>query len=155
MRANRPRHRQPCHLWRSALVLAVLLLIPGLASAQTYWFESYQRAVELIDDGRVEEAASLLEPLIDTRPNPQDRVRLPGNQFLDYLPYYQRARIELRLGEHALASRSLDLSETFGAIKRNRRALAELRQLRLRIEDALEDERQVPVVVLKTGLPSR
>ena len=155
MRANRRGHRRIRPVWRGALVFAVLLLVPGLASAQTYWFETYQLAVELIDDGNVEEAADLLERLIDKRPHPQDRVRLPGNQFLDYLPYYQRARIEIRLGEHVRASRSLDLSEAFGAIQRNRRALVGLRKLRLRIEDALEDERQVPVAALNAVPLSR
>jgi hypothetical protein len=154
MRPRTRQHRRVRMPWTGLLVFTVLLIVPGFASAQTYWFETYQRAVEMIDDGQVVQAADLIEHLIVERPHPADRVRLPGNQFLDYLPYYQRARIEMRLGEPARASRSLDLSEAFGAIKRSRRALGELRQLRLRIENAGEGDRAIPVAVLTT-VPSR
>jgi len=131
-----------------AFVCAVLILAPGLASAQTYWFETYQRAVECIEQERFDEAAKLLEDLIEQRPFPKARVRVPGNQFVDYLPYYQRARIEVRLGDHTRAIRSLDVSEAFGAIKSNKRALTSLKQMRVKIEKKpLSDEKR-PVATL-------
>jgi tetratricopeptide (TPR) repeat protein len=135
-------------LWTGALVCVVLIFAPGLVSGQTYWFETYQRAVEYIEQERLEEAAKLLEELIERRPLPQARVRVPGNQFVDYLPYYQRARIEVRLGDRTRAIRSLEVSEAFGAIKSNRRALTSLKEMRVKLEQQPADEKKKPVANL-------
>jgi predicted Zn-dependent protease len=134
--------------WTIAFVCGALTFAAGPASAQTYWFETYQRAVEYIEQERFDEAAKLLEDLIEERPFPKARVRVPGNQFVDYLPYYQRARIEVRLGDHTRAIRSLDVSEAFGAIKSNKRALTSLKQLRVKIEKRPEDKKKNPVATL-------
>ena len=97
---------------------------------------------------RFDEAAKLLEELIEQRPLPRARVRVPGNQFVDYLPYYQRARIEVRLGERTRAIRSLEVSEAFGAIKSNRRALTSLKEMRVKLERQPAEAKKKPAATL-------
>jgi predicted negative regulator of RcsB-dependent stress response len=136
---------------RSAFVLAVLALVGlaswNLAAAQTYWFESYQRAVELIDAGRTQEAARLLEPLIQDHPFPVAGVRIPGSQLLDYFPYYQLARVQVMEGNHEAALRNLDICEAFGAVKQRPRALSELTDLRRQAAAAIVRKAERDAVV--------
>lgn len=122
---------------RVTVVLLVLLGASGLAAAKDYWFESYERAVELIDDGRVQEAAPLLEEVIRQQPLPKAMYRAPGNRYINYLPYLQRARIEIVRGEFANAAHSLDVSEAFGAVTQYRRLFAALQDLRLEVAAGL------------------
>jgi hypothetical protein len=117
------------------LFLVALLVIGGAtaASAQTYWFETYQTAVDKIEDPQqheIEDALSLLETLVAEHPLPQSKVRIPGDRYIDYLPYFQQARIQAALGQYNEAGRSLDISEAFGAVKTNRRAMTSLREMR-------------------------
>jgi len=111
-----------------ALILSVALSSPALAKG--YWFESYQRAVELIDGERLDEATVLLEEVIREMPTPEASARIPGNRFVNYLPYYQRARIQFKRGDYQGAAHSVAVSEAFGAIRADRRAMEELRELR-------------------------
>jgi hypothetical protein len=110
------------------LILSVALASPALAKG--YWFESYQRAVELIDGERLDEASVLLEDVISEMPTPEASARIPGNRFVNYLPYYQRARIQYLKGDLDGAAHNLAVSEAFGAVRADRRALAGLRELR-------------------------
>ena len=117
-------------LVRVGAVCLVLLGVAGLAQAQDYWFETYERAVELIDDNRLDEAEELLGQVIKDRPVPQSAIRVPGNRYIHYLPYFQRARIQIERGQFDLAAHNLDVSEAFGAIRFNRRRLAQFQKLR-------------------------
>jgi len=106
------------------------MLIPSVTIAQTYWFEEYERALELIQDGRMEDASRLLDEVIEKHPVPDAKMRVPGNSFLDYLPYFQRARVEFDQERYEVAARNLDISEAFGAITKNRRAMEALAEMR-------------------------
>jgi hypothetical protein len=117
-------------LVRVGAVCLVLLGVAGLAQAQNYWFETYERAVELIDDNRLDRAEELLGQVIEDRPVPQSAIRVPGNRYIHYLPYFQRARIQIERGQFDLAAHNLDVSEAFGAIRFNRRRLAQFQKLR-------------------------
>ena len=117
-----------------ALILSVALASPALAKG--YWFESYQRAVELIDGERLDEASELLDDVIRDMPTPEASARIPGNRFVNYLPYYQRARIQYMQGDLAGAAHNLAVSEAFGAVRSDRRAFADLRELRAGLERA-------------------
>jgi len=117
-------------LVRAGAVCLVLVAAAGLAQAQDYWFETYERAVELIDDHRLDEAEVLLSEVIKDRPVPQSAIRVPGNRYIYYLPYFQRARIQIERRQYDLAAHSLDVSEAFGAIQFNRRRMAEFQKLR-------------------------
>ena len=121
----------PRRLLRVGATLLVLLAAGGLANAQTYWFETYERAVELIESDRLDEAQALLADVIKDHPVPRSAIRVPGNRFIHYLPYFQQARIQVERGDYDLAAHNLDVSEAFGAIRFDRRRLAELQDLRL------------------------
>ena len=49
-------------------LLAVSVLFSGTALCQTYWYETYQRAVELIDEGDTIAATPLVDRLIQEHP---------------------------------------------------------------------------------------
>lgn len=142
--------RQPLRSFRAmlryALPAVALLTAVGAAQAQTYWFETYQRAVSLIDANQPDEAATLLEQVIQDHPLPQAAMRIPGYQFLDYLPYYQRARIELLKGQYERAAHSLDVSEAFGAVRSSKRSTADLARLRQQVDAAQASNRPAPTV---------
>ncbi|MCP3981820.1 MAG: hypothetical protein GY716_21160 [bacterium] len=115
-----------------SIVLMALLLAPA-AQAQSYWFETYQNAVDEIerqDRGGLEHALALLDELVAEQPVPRTKVRIPGNRRLDYLPYFQRARVQSRLGMFGEARYNLEVSEAFGAVKGNRLAMNEVREIR-------------------------
>lgn len=114
-------------------MLATSVVLSAPAHARTYWYETYQRAVELIERGRSADAAPLVDRLIQEHPVPVSGYMLPGERFIDYLPYYQRARIQLARGDAAGAASSLDICEGFGAILRTRRSRSDLERLRREI----------------------
>jgi hypothetical protein len=122
---------------RSLLIIAVVLaawfaaLVP--AQAQSYWFETYDRTVSLIDDGQMAEASALLSRVIEDHPYPVACLRIPGDRCIDYLPYYQRARIQFATGKVREAAHSLDISNAFGAALQTRRARAAFNTLRERV----------------------
>jgi len=111
-------------------LLPVSFLTIGPARAGEYWFETYERAASMVDHARYGEAAAALEDLIEAHPVPIVTLRVPGDRFLDYLPYYQLARIRLAVEDYQGAMRSLDMSESFEAVASDagvRRSHAELR----------------------------
>jgi len=122
---------------RLSVALVLLFGAVGMTQAANYWFESYERAVELIHESRTEEAQPLLLGVIEDHPVPQAAVRVPGNRFITYVPYLQRARIQFQQKEYLLASRSLDVSEAFGAVAHNRRHMTVLEQLRQQLRAKL------------------
>jgi hypothetical protein len=106
----------------------------GPVSAQVYWFEDYQKAVELIDEDRVSEAEPLMLELQQKLPVPRVGVRIPGNQYIDYLPYLQLARIHAARGDWELVKHNLDVSEAFGAVKAQRVSMKQFSELRRDLE---------------------
>jgi len=137
---------------RLGAVLLVALGCATLANAHVYWYEAYERAVELIEDDRFDEAEPLLEQVIADRPLPRANVRVPGNRFIDYLPYLQRARIQLERGQYESASRSLDVSEAFGAVTARRQQTEVLRDLRDEVHANLATTFVPPEKTATTGV---
>ncbi len=130
---------------RSIGVAAVVVVAWALASApsvlaQSYWFETCERAVDLIDGGRFEEAAPLLDRLLKDRPVPASGIRVPGDRFIEYQPYFQLARIQVQQGDVQGAVRSLDISESFAVAQGGPRAREDQLRLRRQIA-AMERER--------------
>jgi hypothetical protein len=113
--------------------LAVLLTVSTSATAQTYWFENYERAVALIDDGLTTEASALLERVIRDHPLPVSCLKVPGDRCIDYIPYFQRARIQVSRGDARGAAHSLDVTEAFGVGVMNKRTEKEVVRLRQQI----------------------
>lgn len=122
-----------------AVSLALPLLAPRTAYAERYWFESYEHAVQLVDDGRIDEASALLGALIDEHPVPISGVRVPGDRYVNYHPYFQRARIQVQKGDYLGASQSLAVCEAFGAIRQNRRMERQFLDLRRQIAERAAD----------------
>ncbi|MBI1951018.1 MAG: hypothetical protein HYS34_06620 [Acidobacteria bacterium] len=118
-------------LFISILVLGAAAFTPTLA--RSYWFHTYERVVALIDSGRTGEAAPLLEQLIREHPYPIACLKVPGDRCIDYLPYFQRARLQFHDGDVRGAAYSLEISEAFGAIFQNRRTERAFLDLRRRI----------------------
>ena len=117
------------------LSLAALLVVltASMASAQTYWFETYETAVDKIEaeqQEQMEEALELLGALVAERPLPQANLRVPGDRLVDYLPYFQKARVEMLLGKYDDARKSLDASEAFQVVQDNSDAMNKLREMR-------------------------
>jgi len=115
------------------MTAAAFLLSSGTAHAQSYWFESYQHAVRLIDRGQVDEAATLLDQVIKDHPVPAASMRIPGDRLMDYLPYFQRARVQFHQGDYAGAAHSLDIAQAFGEDAANRQTREQFLLLKERI----------------------
>lgn len=117
-----------------AALLAALLATGPASGAQNYWFETYERMVALIDDGQLAEASTLLDDLLRDHPYPIACLRIPGDRCVDYLPYYQRARIQLAMGNLSAATHSLDIEGAFGAVHLTKRTAAAFTTLRQQIK---------------------
>jgi hypothetical protein len=134
--------------WARFLLIALVLGSSwsfDSVEARPYWFETYERAVDLIAEGKVEEAAPLLEQLIEDHPFPRHEVRVRGSHFMNYFPYFQRARIESARGDYEAAAHSLKVCKTFGEIDLHRRTLAEFNQLQKEIEAQARVAQNMPV----------
>lgn len=122
-----------------AVLLPTLLLLLGTSvfalSTQTYWYESYEKAAYLIDKGKFDEASPILDTLIERYPAPVASVRIPGDRFLTYAPYYHRARIEFARSDFPAALESLQISKAHGALVQDRRALQDIENLLQQIAD--------------------
>ena len=70
-------------------------------------------------------------PIERPRSSNTSAIRVPGNRFIHYLPYFQQARIQVERGDYDQAAHNLDVSEAFGAVRFDRRRLAEFQSLRL------------------------
>jgi hypothetical protein len=117
----------------SIVALGLMAFTPAPTLTQNYWFHTYERVVTMIDSGRMAEAAPLLEELIQDHPYPIACLKVPGDRCIDYLPYFQRARLQIHNGDVPGAAHSLDISEAFGAVLQNRRTEREFLNLRRRI----------------------
>lgn len=131
---NRPSKSDSAHkMFAVATMVSLAVFFSRTAVCQTYWYETYQRAVELIDEGSTAAAKPLIDRLIEEHPVPISGYMLPGERFIDYLPYYQRARIQFMDGDTSGATRSLDMSEQLGAMLHDRRSRRAVERLKLDI----------------------
>lgn len=131
----RPILRQLLPIVVCSIVIGGLSALP--ATAQTYWFEDYQRLVIMIDKGQHQEASKLLEKIVNEHPFPIACMRIPGDRCIDYIPYYQRARIQFSMENTRGADHSLDISGAFGAVLRNRRNEKAFLQLRDQVDQRI------------------
>ena len=123
-------------LGRRCLVVLFIVMFVGslsLVNAKPYWFEEYQQAVEMLEDGKADQASSILEQLVEEYPQPITALRIPGNRFIDYLPYFQQARAKLELGDVKSATEKLNKAESYGALTESDRHVKEHEELRTSI----------------------
>jgi hypothetical protein len=96
------------------LILLVIMGVPHLSWAAR-WYEDYERAVALIDEGGCSrEALQLLGAAVVDKPRPRLNARTIAVQTIDYLPYYQLARAHLACGDVESARHYLETSRERG-----------------------------------------
>ena len=137
--------------------LAAGLILVGASGstpfAQTYWFEDYERAVALIDAGQAAEAAPVLDRVIKEHPLPVACLKVPGDRCIDYIPYFQRARIQISRGDAHGAAHSLDVTEAFGVGLTNKRTEKELLLMRQQVRKMQGGRTQTPTTVTPASDP--
>lgn len=115
----------------------VILALPLLVHA-AIWYESYLKAVRLLEDKQWAAAIPLLEEAIRLKTNSEANARTYGVNFEDYFPYLKLGIANYHLGQLDAALRWLDREEQLRAISKSPTALAELRQVREDIKKAQE-----------------
>lgn len=88
------------------LLLALLL--------STSWFESYERGVRLIQDGKASAAVPLLESALAAREKEALQAPTRPQQYIDYLPHLYLAMAHQMSGDVEKARKELALAETSG-----------------------------------------
>lgn len=118
---------------RLMLLLAGVILagttLPLITEASTYWYEDYLRMIYCIENGRLDQAEALLNRSMEKMPFSEYKVRIVGNRFIDYFPYYYRAQIRMMRGDLEGAREDLAIEEALGAIKKNEKAYLDLKRL--------------------------
>lgn len=95
-----------------ALIVSLVLL--SAAPDGVPWYEHYNRAIELIEDGRAQEARQSLEAALTARPQAGLRVRTYGMSYVDYLPNLYLAVACHMSGDVAMARQKLAIAEDLG-----------------------------------------
>ena len=100
----------------------MLCLCAGPAAAQE-WFDSYERGVKALAEGKAERAAELLEKAARKRAEPGENLLTYGtNRLARYEPYLKLAEAYLALGRTEDARKALEQSAQRGRERREERA---------------------------------
>jgi len=94
------------------------------------WYFHYELALELTKQGDPQRALDSMIVATEDRPDPQRSARMYGMWFIDYLPYYEIARIHAELGNWECARDALRLSEAKGEITQDHEQFDEFWTLR-------------------------
>lgn len=86
-------------------------LDPETQFAEAPWYFHYELGMELVRRGDPQRALSALVQATDRRPEPRYATRVYGMWFLDYLPYFEIAKLQAELGNWSCASDALKVSE--------------------------------------------
>ncbi|MCG8461572.1 MAG: hypothetical protein MI919_35270 [Holophagales bacterium] len=99
-----------------ARVLRRCGLDESIDRAQAPWYYHYELGLELAEHGDPQRALDALISAVERRESPQRSARLYGMWFIDYLPYFQIARLHATLGNRSCALDALRLSESKGEV---------------------------------------
>ncbi|MBN2134425.1 MAG: hypothetical protein JW737_01720 [Acidobacteria bacterium] len=116
------------------VLLVVICLFSSLVFAER-WYETYERAIELIDDGNFGAAVSILNRLIAQEPSPKAGRRAYGTKYIDYFPYYYLGLCHYELKNYSQAISWLERSNQEGEIR-------ESKDLYSRLNSMLSDGKQ-------------
>ena len=94
------------------------------------WYFHYELALELTKQGDAQRALDSMIVATEDRPDPQRSARMYGMWFIDYLPYYEIARIHAELGNWECARDALRLSESKGEVTQDHEEFDEFWTLR-------------------------
>jgi hypothetical protein len=96
----------------TSFLLALVLF--STADAQPAWFENYERAVRLIQDGRAAAAVPLLERAVAAHEKEGLQVPTRPQKYIDYVPHLYLAIAHQMSGNVDKARTELALAETSG-----------------------------------------
>ncbi len=131
-----PAARRRGPVW--AVLALLLLALP--AHAVREWYDYYLEATDRhMPAGRWQPALEALQQAVRLKPASALREQTYGLEFIDYLPYYQMAVCQLRLGNPKEALELLRAEEDRGAIRKSDR-FRDLQSLR-REAEALQGQR--------------
>lgn len=97
------------------MLATLLALLLAAGPTQTPWFESYERGVRLIQEGRAAEALPLLEGAFAGKGKEALQVPTRPQQYIDYLPHLYLAIAHQMTGNIDKARRELASAEASGA----------------------------------------
>lgn len=100
-------------------VLVGLALLLGGQGPDMLWYQSYERGVAAVEQGRGVTAIPLLEAALAARPEESLRVRTHGVHFVDYLPRLYLAYAHWLAGNPHSARRHLATCEETGVAARS------------------------------------
>lgn len=100
-----------------ARVLKRCALSEDVAENRLPWYFHYLLGLEYSDEGDGERALLAFQMGANIRENPGRNKRLYGMWYLDYLPYFQIARIQAEKGDWTSAREALNLSVQAGEFR--------------------------------------
>src|SRR5215212_6948941 len=104
---------------RISLALGVLLLASAPVRAGKEWYDHYRDGIALARRGECQDAIRSFQAAVRLKPGSGLNERTYGMDFVDtYLPYYQQALCQLRLGDQNAALALFETEEKQGAVKR-------------------------------------
>jgi tetratricopeptide (TPR) repeat protein len=99
--------------------LLLVVLSAGAPVAEQPWYSLYDEGVRLVERGRCDEAARVLERAAAARPEEGLRVPTDGLHYVDYLPHLYLAIASHCAGDVASARSHLEAARTSGVAARS------------------------------------
>lgn len=140
--------------WRpiGAAVILVLLTAQPSWAAQRLWYEHYELAIELLDEGNHQQALEHLQSAVAERSEPGLGLRTYGLHYVDYLPYLHLAVASFMTGDGEQGWQHLERSREAGFAERSDRGRKLLEALTV-LPGLSRTERQVAPEVESNELP--
>jgi hypothetical protein len=106
------------------------------------WYYYYELGLTLAKRGDAQRALDALVEATDRRSQPEHRAFMYGMWFIDYLPYFEIAKLHHELGNSSCAWDALRLSRQYGEVAENQPASKRRRELVQALQNRLlrEDE---------------
>lgn len=98
------------------------------------WYYHYELGLEMAERGDPQRAVDALVSAVERRDDPERSTRIYGMWFIDYLPYFQIARLHATLGNLDCARDALRLSKQKGEWTPNDDEYDDLQVLELELE---------------------
>ena len=107
------------------------------ASSRLPWYYYYELGLALRSRGDSSHALEALIEATDRRPVPKQRAFMYGMWFIDYLPYFEIAKLHCELGNLECARDALLLSEAYGEAGTSKQVQVDLQELKRDLETLL------------------
>jgi hypothetical protein len=100
---------------RVAMLIA-LLALPAFGAAVS-WYDSYNRGVDAVRNGKYAAGADLLQRAINEMPTESGSARYRSEPFITYMPHFWLGIAKFNLGDYDGALREFKTSQDQGAIQ--------------------------------------